>query len=134
MLFDFLQSSKLFSDSNFSTYPNNYFNELDLNSNHSSMNSTQRSCFSFSTQNSSTTLTSINNVSSFSYHSGNRLAFRICVGIFKETSNSKSNYIFKNHSTFYISQVSVKPSISISILLLSFMFLLHFEKLVMFWF
>ena len=83
--FNSLQSSKLSSNSNFSTQK--LFTKSVLKSNHSGFllgtTSTQNSCFSPSTHKSSVAPAPVKNNSSFSSNSANSLCSAACLAIFK---------------------------------------------------
>ena len=111
-----LQSSKLSSNSNFSTQKS--FAESVFKSNNTlyflGTTSTQNYCFSSSAHKSSVATVLIRTISSFSSNS-NSLRSRACLAICKAHSNTKSNLILKDHSKAHIFPVSVKPTIPVSV-------------------
>ena len=115
--FNSLQSSKLCSNSNFSTQKS--FVESILKSNHTPFpletTSTQNSCFSPSAHKSTVASTLVKNVSSFPSNSDNSLGSRVCLAICKVNSNPKSNLALKDHSKFHFLPVSIKPAKTMSV-------------------
>ena len=115
--FNSLQSSKLSSNSNFSTQKS--FAESVLKSNHSRFllgkTSAQNSCFSPSAHKSSVASAPVKNVLSFPSNSANNLCSRACLAIYKANSNPKSNLVLKDNSKSHILPVSVKPAIPVSV-------------------
>ena len=130
--FNSLQSSKLCSNSNFSTQKS--FAESVLKSNHTlfplETTSTQNSCFPPSANKSTVASASVKKFSSFSSNSDNSVGSRACLAIRKANSNPKSNLARKDHSKFHFVPVSIKPAKPVLILV----FLPHFQILVMLWF
>ena len=112
-----LQSSKLCSNSNFSTQKP--FAKSVLKSNHTlfplETTSTQNSCFSPSAHKSTVASAPVKFCSSFSSNSGNSLGSRACLAICKANSNPKSNLALKGHSKFHFLPVSIKPAKSMSV-------------------
>ena len=98
--FNSLQSSKLCSNSNFSTQKS--FAESVLKSNHIlfplEATSTQNSCFSPSARKSTVASAPVKNVSPFPSNSDNSLGFRVCIAICKANPNPKSNLALTDHS------------------------------------
>ena len=115
--FNSLQSSKLSSNSGFSTQKS--FAESVLKSNHTlfplGTTSTQNSCFSPSAHKSSVASAPVKNVSYFSSNSDNSLGSRTCLAICKANSNPKSNFVLKDHSKSHILPVFVKFAIPMSV-------------------
>ena len=115
--FNFVQTSKLSSNSNFSTQKS--FAESVLKSNHSRFllgkKSAQNSCFFPSAQKSGVTSAPVKSVSSFSSNSANSLCSGACLAICKANSNSKFNLVLKDNSKSHILPVSVKPVIPVSV-------------------
>ena len=110
--FNSLQSSKLCSNSNFSTQKS--FAESVLKSNHTlfplETTSTENSCFSPSAYKCTVASAPVKNVSSFSSNSDNSLGTRACLAICKANSNPKSNLALKDHSKFHFLPVFIKPA------------------------
>ena len=94
-----LQSSKLCSNSNFSTQKS--FAESVLKSSHTlfllETTSTQNSCFSPSAHKSTVASAPVKNVSSFSSNSDNSLGSKACLAICKANSSPKFNLALKDH-------------------------------------
>ena len=101
--FNSLQSSKLSSNSNFSTQKS--FSGSVLKSNHSlftlGTTSTQNYRFSPSVHKSSVASVTVMNVLSFSSNSDNGTVFGACFAICKTNSNPKPNLVLQNHSKSY---------------------------------
>ena len=97
--FNSLQSSKLSSNSNFSTQKS--FSESVLKSNHFRFllgkTSTQNYCFCPSAHNSIVTSAPVKNVSFFSSNSANSLCSRAYLAICNANSNPKSNLVLKDN-------------------------------------
>ena len=114
--FNSLQSSKLCSNSNFSTQKS--FAESVLKSNHTlfplETTSTQNSCFSPSAHKSTVASAPVKIFSSFSSNSDNSLGSRAFLAICKANSNPKSNLARKDHSKFHFAPVSIKPAKPVS--------------------
>ena len=127
--FNSLQSSKLSSNSNFPT--KKYFAKTVLKSN--------RSLFllgTASTQNyfSSVASALVKNVLSFSSNLDNSFCCTACLAICKANSNPKSNLVLsKNHSKSHIIYQFPLNLLFLSLFLI-FVFLPHFQILVMLWF
>ena len=115
--FNSLQSSKLCSDSNFSTQKS--FVESVLKSNHTlfplETTSTQNSCFSPSAHKSTVASAPVKIFSYFSSNSDNSLGSRACLAICKTNSNPKSNLALKDNSKFHFLPVSIKPAKPMSV-------------------
>ena len=115
--FNSLQSSKLSSNSNFSTQKS--FAESVLKSNNIlyflGTTSTQNYCFSPSAHKPSVATVLVKNILSFSSNSDNSLGSWACLAICKAHSNTKSNLILKDHSKAHIFLVSVKPTVAVSV-------------------
>ena len=113
--FNSLQSSKLTSNSNFSTQKS--FAKSVLKSNNSRFllgkTSTQNSCFSPSAHKSSVTSSPVKNVSSS--NSADSFCFRACLAICKANSNPTSYLELKDNSKSRILPVSVKPAIPVCV-------------------
>ena len=117
--FNFLQSPKLSSNSNFSTFTQKSFSESVLKFNYNlfplETTSKRSSCISPSEYKSSVASAPVKNVSSFSSNSDISLVFGACVAICKTNCNPKSNLVLKDHSESDISPVSSKPAIPMSV-------------------
>ena len=113
-----LQSSKLSSNFNISTFTQKAFVESLLKFNHNffplGTTSTQNSCFSPSAHMSSVASALVKNVSSFSSNSYNSLVSRACFAICMANCNPKSNLAL-DHSKSHILPVSIKPAIPMSV-------------------
>ena len=114
--FNSLQSSKLCSNSNFSTQKS--FAQSVLKSNHTlfplETTSTQNPYLSPSAHKSTVASAPVKKFSSFSFNSDNSLGSRASLAICKANSNPKSNLARKDHSKFHFVPVSIKPAEPVS--------------------
>ena len=133
--FNSLQSSKLSSNSNFPT--KTYFAKTVLKSNRSLFllgTASTQNYFSPSAHKSSVASALVKNVLSFSSNSDNSFCCTVYLAICKANSNPKSNLVLsKDHSKSHIIYQFPLNLLFLSLFLI-FVFLPHFQILVMLWF